>query len=71
MNKYLLRGILFTAIGVGLCALGYYLMALELDIYKLSMAVGVVSFGFGFLTILYSLMRKIERRSFEKERKNR
>jgi len=30
---------------------------------------GVVVFGFGFLTLVYSLIRKIERRSLLDERK--
>jgi len=37
--------------------------------YKWPLVVGVVVFGFGFLTIVYSLIRKIERRSLLNERK--
>lgn len=69
MNKYLLRGIIGTALGLALCLLGLYLMDDEFPGYKWVLVVGVVVFGFGFLTIVYSLIRKIERRSLLDERK--
>jgi len=69
MNKYLLRGIIGTALGLALCTFGLYLMDVEFRGYKWILVIGVVVFGFGFLTIIYSLIRKIERRSLLDERK--
>ncbi len=71
MNKYLRNGLLMTAAGIILCLLGYYLKAQELNVYKWTMIVGVILFGIGFLTILYSLIRKVERRSLEQDRREK
>jgi len=46
-------------------------MKQELSIYKWMLVMGVVIFGIGFLTILYGLIRKIERRSILEDRKER
>ena len=69
MNKYLLRGIIGTVSGLVLGMLGLYLMSDDSSNYKWMLLSGVVVFGFGFLTIVYSLIRKIERRSLLDERK--
>ena len=69
MNKYLLRGIIGTVLGLAFCLLGLYLMDEESPSYKWILVFGVVLFGFGFLTIIYSLIRKIERHSLLDERK--
>lgn len=69
MNKYLLRGIIGTVSGLALGMLGLYLMSDDSSNYKWMLLSGVVVFGFGFLTIVYSLIRKIERRSLLDERK--
>ena len=71
MNKYLSRGLWCAICGLALCALGYYLMDRQLDWYKPAMIIGVIVFGIGFLTILYSFIRKIERNSIILERKER
>ncbi|MFC3197231.1 signal peptidase [Parapedobacter deserti] len=71
MNKYLRRGLIFTTCGAACCILGYYLMDKEIDLYKWVMAIGVVIFGIGFLTVFYSFIRKIERQSILEERKER
>ncbi len=71
MNKYLLRGLLLTFFGLALCAFGYELMEADNDLYKWTMITGVVFFGLGFLTVIYSFIRKIERRSIIQERKER
>lgn len=71
MNKYLRRGLICTVAGVASCALGYYLMASEVGLYKWVMAIGVIIFGVGFLTVFYSFIRKIERQSILEERKER
>ncbi|MFB2119190.1 signal peptidase [Parapedobacter sp. 2B3] len=69
MNRYLLRGIIGTALGLAFCLLGLYLMGEEISGYKWILVLGVVVFGVGFLTIVYSLIRKIERRSLLDERR--
>ena len=71
MNKYLRNGLLMTAAGVAFGALGYYCMDQEMDLYRWAMIAGVILFGVGFLTILYSLIRKIERHSLERHRRER
>ncbi|MBK1440666.1 signal peptidase [Parapedobacter sp. ISTM3] len=71
MNKYLRSGLLYTIAGLTFCALGYYLMGLEIRLYKWMMAIGVIIFGIGFLTVFYSFIRKIERQSILEERKER
>lgn len=68
LNKYMRRGILLIIVGVAFVLFGYYLM--EEDIYKYgwSMIIGTVAFGAGFLYILYSLIRKMDRKAILKER---
>ena len=68
MNKYLVRGILLTVLGIGIGLAGSYLQSGEHDIYKWIYIVAVLLFGIGFLTIVYSLIRKIERKSILNER---
>ncbi len=68
LNKYMRRGILLIIVGVAFVLFGYYLM--EEDIYKYgwSMIIGTVAFGAGFLYILYSLIRKMDRKAILKDR---
>ena len=68
LNKYMRRGIWLILIGVAFVLLGYYLM--EEDIYKYgwSMIIGTISFGVGFLYILYSLIRKMDRKAILDDR---
>ena len=68
LNKYMRRGIWLILIGVAFVLLGYYLM--EEDVYKYgwSMIIGTVSFGVGFLYILYSLIRKMDRKAILDDR---
>ena len=68
MNKYLKRGLIFLIIGVLLCYYGVYSKDPLASFYKIPLVVGVVSFGYGFVTIIYSLMRKIERKDILEER---
>lgn len=63
MNKYLKRGIGITLVGMALIVLGMYLKGVESGLYGITLIVGVVIFGVGFVTIVYSLIRKIERQS--------
>lgn len=71
MNKYLQRGILGASLGVALCILGLFLMEREIAVYKWVLVSGVIVFGIGFLTLIYGLIRKIERRSILDERRER
>ncbi|MFC7525435.1 signal peptidase [Parapedobacter sp. GCM10030251] len=71
MNKYVQRGFLGASLGAALCVLGTFLMKQDFPIYKWVLVLGVIVFGIGFLTILYGLIRKIERRSILDERKER
>lgn len=68
MNKYLKRGVGITLFGVILIALGMYLKEIENDFYGIALIIGVVIFGVGFVTIVYSLIRKIERHSILESR---
>jgi hypothetical protein len=63
MNKYLKRGIGITLVGIILLALGMYLKRIESGFYSVTLIIGVIIFGVGFVTIVYSLIRKIERQS--------
>lgn len=63
MNKYLKRGIAITIIGALVCMFGMYLKGIDSNLYGITLVVGVVVFGIGFVTIVYSLIRKIERQS--------
>jgi hypothetical protein len=67
-NKYMRRGVwLFTA-GILLILVGYYIKDTEIMKYGWAMIIGYIIFGIGFLFILYSLIRKIERNSILEER---
>ncbi|MCL4640234.1 MULTISPECIES: hypothetical protein [Olivibacter] len=68
MNKYLKRGILITMLGILMGMLGMYLKRLENDFYGITLTLGVLVFGVGFVTIVYSLIRKIERQSILESR---
>lgn len=68
MNKYIGRGILLTITGIGVGLIGSYMQELDREIYRWLLILAVVVFGIGFLTILYGLIRKIERRSILEER---
>ena len=68
MNKYMRRGFWLVILGIAFVLLGYYLMDDGTFKYGWAMIAGVVVFGIGFLTIIYSLMRKIERKAILEER---
>lgn len=62
------RGLLLLLAGVGLNVLGLYFQERDLDAYKWAMIIGTFLFGIGFLLILYSLIRKVERAAILEER---
>jgi len=68
MNKYMRRGIMLVLLGVAFILLGYYLRNNAAFKYGWAMIVGTLAFGAGFLFIIYSLIRKIDRRAILKER---
>lgn len=68
MNKYLKRGLILTFAGIGLGALGMYLKEVEVGLYEWVLILSVILFGVGFCTIIYALMRKIDRRSIMEAR---
>lgn len=68
MNKYIGRGIVLTVFGIGIGLFGSYLQELDRGFYRWLLIIAVVVFGIGFLTILYGLIRKIERKSILEER---
>jgi len=68
MNKFLSRGLIITALGILIGILGSFLQREEYGVYKWVLILSVVVFGIGFLTIVYSLIRKIERKSILEER---
>lgn len=67
-NKYMRRGIWLILIGIAFNLLGYYLMEEDVFKYGWAMITGTVAFGVGFLSILYSLIRKMDRRAILEER---
>jgi len=67
-NKHIRRGVLLVIFGVGLNLLGYYLMNEEISKYGWAMIIGTLSFGAGFLLIIYGLMRRMDRASLLEDR---
>lgn len=57
------RGLWLFIAGVALILFGYYLKDTELMKYGWAMIIGYIGFGLGVLYILYSLIRKIDRRA--------
>lgn len=68
MNKYLIRGLFFLITGVALCYYGLYVKNPVVSFYKIPLILGVISFGYGFILIIYRFIRKIERKSILEER---
>lgn len=68
MNKYLKKGLIFLGLGMLLCYWGLVSKDPIASFYKIPLVLGVISFGYGFITVIYSLIRKIERRSILEER---
>ncbi len=62
------RGVWLILIGIAFNLLGYYLMEEDSYKYGWAMVIGTIAFGFGFLSVIYSLIRKMDRRALLKER---
>jgi len=62
------RGLWLVLIGIAFNFLGYYLMEVEEFKYGWAMVIGTVAFGIGFLLIIYSLIRKMDRSALMKGR---
>ena len=67
-NKYMRRGLWLILIGIAFNLLGYYLMQAEVFKYGWAMIIGTIAFGTGFLLVIYSLIRKIDRNALLEER---
>ena len=67
-NKYMRRGLWFILIGIAFNSLGYYLMEGDEFKYGWAMVTGTIAFGTGFLLVIYSLMRKMDRKAILKDR---
>mgnify|MGYP003296083666 CR=1 FL=1 len=68
MNKFMRRGLLLFIAGVALILFGYYLKDTELMKYGWAMIIGYLAFGVGVLYIIYSLIRRIDRRALLENR---
>ncbi|MGV3686156.1 MAG: signal peptidase [Daejeonella sp.] len=68
LNKYMRRGIWLILLGVAFIVLGYYLMQGDKFKYGWAMIIGTIAFGAGFLNIVYSLIRKLDRKAILEER---
>ncbi len=62
------RGIWLILIGIAFIMLGYYLMEEDVFKYGWSMIIGTIAFGVGFLNIIYSLIRKMDRNAILEDR---
>jgi len=71
MNKYLFRGILLLVTGIAAVYGGNILMESENSSYKTAMVIGVILFGMGFLLIIYSFFRKIDRKTILDRRREK
>lgn len=70
MNRYLLKGLGFTIAGIACLYYGLQIMGPENNWYKVLLSVGVILFGFGFITLVYRMFRKIDRDTILENRKS-
>ncbi|MXV17829.1 signal peptidase [Hufsiella ginkgonis] len=76
-NKYMRWGIVLLLAGIAFNIVGWFIMDREPEFhhhkvkYGWAMIIGVLLFGAGFLYILYSLIRKVERNALIEERAER
>ncbi|MGO1596511.1 MAG: signal peptidase [Sphingobacterium sp.] len=69
MNRYLLRGLVTTLLGIAGVYWGFKLMGAERELYKLVLTLGVILFGIGFITLIYRVFRRMDRSTLLEERK--
>ncbi len=62
------RGLVLLVIGIAFNLLGWLIKVKTDGSYGWAMIIGTVLFGIGFLLILYSLIRKVERQAILEER---
>jgi len=62
------RGIWFILVGIAFNIHGYYLMKGDQFKYGWAIVIGTIAFGFGFLQVIYSLIRKMDRKAILKDR---
>lgn len=62
------RGLWLILIGIAFNLLGYYLMSGDVFKYGWAMITGTLAFGIGFLLVIYSLIRKMDRNALLEER---
>ena len=62
------RGLVLLILGVLFNVLGYFIRDHSLGHYGWAMILGTALFGIGFLSIFYSLVRKVERQAILEER---
>ncbi len=73
-NRYMQRGVVLLLAGIVVNVIGLFIKTEEWEIagYKIKygwlLILGVLLFGAGFLYVLYSLIRKVERHAILEER---
>ena len=76
-NRFVRRGLVLLLSGIALNIAGFVMKHHNMGYYGWFMAIGVICFGIRFISLLYSLMRKveaqglIEERAEEKEKKKK
>lgn len=68
MNKFMKRGLILVAVGIGLNLLGYSIKRNAFEDYGWAMIFGTLFFGIGFISIFYSFVRKVEYKGIIEER---
>ena len=61
------RGLWLILVGLAFNLLGYYLMEGDTFKYGWAMVIGTLAFGLGFLLVIYSLIRKMDRNAILEE----
>ena len=62
------RGLLLLLFGVLFNVLGWYIKEENLGHYGWAMILGTILFGIGFISVFYSLVRKVERQAILEDR---
>jgi len=67
-NRFVRRGLILLIGGIAFNVAGYLMDKHNISYYGWLMIAGVIMFGIGFITILYSFIRKVEAQSIIEER---